>query len=211
MADDIPCDVYPSLIEKQKNLENYRERIIQLGHSKMGQIGDRISYTDLVLLGIIQRSIEINKGFLNLMDQWNLLCAAPLIRLQIDSLLRLAYISSLNNPEEISEKIFKGEPINRIKDNEGNKLSDARLKDYARTSFPWIDEVYKNTSKFIHFSEKHIFSSIIKTNETDRTVHFVIGNGTRNAKEDDIAFYYDVMIQINEGLLTLITGIYNKK
>ena len=211
MADEFPYDVYPSLIEKQKILENYRESIIHLGHSKMGQIGDRISYTDFVMLGIIQRSIELTKGILNLMDQWNLLCAAPLIRLQIDTLLRLTYLSSLDDPEEISEKIFKGERINKIKDNEGKKLNDARLRDYARKSFHWIDEVYENTSKFIHFSDKHIFTSIIKLNETDRIAYFVIGNGTKNAKEEDIAFYYDVMIQINEGISHLITEICNKR
>lgn len=210
MSDKSPYEVYPSLIEKRKILEDYRENIILLGHSKIGQIGDRVSCTDFVLLGIIQRSIELTKGFIDLMDQWNLLCSAPLIRLQIDTLLRLAYLSSLDDPEEISKKIFNGEHINRIKDNEGKKLSDARLRDYARKSFHWIDEVYENTSKFIHFSDKHISSSILKINENDHIAYFVIGNGTKNAREEDIVFYYDVMIQINEGIYHLITDICNK-
>jgi hypothetical protein len=210
MSDEPPYEVYPSLIEKRKILEDYRENIILLGHSKIGQISDRFSYTDFVLLGIIQRSIELTKGFIDLMDQWNLLCSAPLIRLQIDTLLRLAYLSSLDDPEEISKKLFNGEQINRIKDNEGKKLSDARLRDYARKSFHWIDDVYENTSKFIHFSDKHIFSSILKINENEHIAYFVIGNGAKNVREEDIVFYYDVMIQINEGIYHLITEICNK-
>jgi hypothetical protein len=209
--DKFPYEVYPSLIEKRKVLEDYRENIIRLGHSKMEKIGDSIDYTDFVLLGIIQRSIELTKGFINLMDQWNLLCAAPLIRLHLDTLLRLAYISSLNDPEDISKRIFYDERINNIRDGEGKKLNDARLRDYARKSFHWIDEVYMNTSKFIHFSDKHIFSSIIKMNEKDHVAYFVIGNGTKNAKEEDLLSYYDIMIQINTGILHLITEICNKK
>jgi hypothetical protein len=172
----------------------------------MGSLG----YTDFVLLGIIQRSIEITRGFIALIDDWNLLCAAPLIRLQLDTLLRMAYLSTLENPDEISRKIFSGERINSVKDRQGKKLNDARLRDYARKTFPRIDEVYENTSKFIHFSDKHIFTSIWKINDEDHLVWFAIGAGSRNAKEEDIACYYTIMIQINEGIMQLINSIYNE-
>ena len=140
MSAEFPYEIYPSLSEKRAVLENYRENLIQLGKSKMGQIGGGISKTDFVLLGIIQRSIELNKGFIALIDQWNLLCAAPVIRLQIDTLLRLKYMSTLEDSEEISSRLLNGESINRFKDKEGKNLSDARLRDYGRETFPWIDE-----------------------------------------------------------------------
>lgn len=177
----------------------------------MGHFIEDPKYTDFVLLGIIHRSIKINEGFISLIDKWNLLCAAPMIRLQIDTLLRLSYLSTLEDREDISRRIFSGEPFNNIKGKDGKNLSDARLRKCATEAFPWINEIYKNASRFIHLSEKHIFASIIKINENDHTVYFDIGGESRNAKEEDITSYYDAMIRINKAILQLINSIYIKK
>lgn len=211
VTNNLPHELYPSLSEKRIILGSYKENIIKLGKSKMGNFIEDANCTDLVMLGIIHRSIKINEGFISLIDKWNLLCAAPMIRLQIDTLLRLSYLSTLEDREDISRKLLSGERINNIEGKDGKKLNDYNLKKYATGTFPWINEIYTNTSKFIHFSEKHILTSIIKINEDDHTVYFAIGSESKNAKEEDLVSYYDVMIRINKGICQLINSIYIKK
>jgi hypothetical protein len=117
VINDLPHELYPSLSEKRIILESYKENIIKLGKSKRGNFIEDANCTDLVLLGIIHRSIKINEGFIFLIDKWNLLCAAPMIRLQIDTLLRLSYLSTLEDQEDISKNCFleKGSVISKVK------------------------------------------------------------------------------------------------
>jgi hypothetical protein len=201
---DKPHERYPNLNEKREILNHFRVNANQIGNTIIHRYTPTNPYEIFFLAGIINRSIDLVEGFNLLLEDWNLLCAIPIIRMQLDNLLRLNYLSKLENSDEIYElfkKVSSGEKFDKIKDNEGKNLNELRLRDYARKEFPWVDDIYKNTSKYVHFSDRHIFAPIIYLDEKNRMVYHAIGNKSTNAKEKDLASLYEVMIKISQCIL----------
>ncbi|MBA7716516.1 hypothetical protein ES703_125589 [subsurface metagenome] len=165
-----------------------------------------IYVTDLVMIGVLKRSLDILDGCVSLVERWNFSAAAPLLRLQLDSLLRLVYLATLKDADAVSMEIIKGHSFRNMKDREGKKLTDARLRDYARPLYPWIDKVYKQTSKLIHFSDKHYFLSVNSLNKQSRTVEHFIGEGVTNWPESEINSFLDAMGCTTDALLKVVIG-----
>lgn len=206
MADKSPHEVYPLLQNKRNRLDQYFNEFIQAGKLAIEALGGNIFLTDFLIIGVIKRSIDIIDGFAMLMDKWNLVVAAPLIRLQLDTLLRLSYLATLKDADAVSFKISEGVNFSDLKDSSGKKLTDARLRDYARPQFPWIDDIYKTVSKYVHFSNRHIFFPIHNLQNEKRIVNFCITKGSRNVKQSDIASYYHTMIEITNAILLYIVS-----
>ena len=93
-----------------------------------------------------------------------------------------------------------------MKDKNGKKLTDAKLRDYARDLFPWIDEVYENASKLIHLSEKHFFLTIEKMSKNERAMTLCIREGNPNLAESEYLNLIHSLIVITEYILEIAKG-----
>lgn len=71
---------------------------------------------------------------------------------------------------------MQGNQINKMKDRGGNKMTDAYLVHRLSVNFDWMPRVYKYTSGYIHFSERHLFDPIADLKEDGRLVYFVIND-----------------------------------
>ena len=47
-------------------------------------------------------------------------------------------------------------------------MTDSYLVDKLAKSYPWIKEVYTQTSGYVHLSEKHFWNAMSVTNETGK-------------------------------------------
>lgn len=115
---------------------------------------------DFVILSVLNRSLDLVDGFLWSFNRWNLSTAAPLVRMQVDNVLRLSILSKAG-PGLVVDLLLSGVPLDKQRDpfalpDEKFKLSDKRLREYARDRFPWLDLVYEKSSEWIHFSSVHI-------------------------------------------------------
>ncbi len=54
-------------------------------------------------------------------------------------------------------KVFGGTPIKKIEDKGGKFMTDGYLAGKLNEKYPWVLNVYKKTSGYIHLSETHIF------------------------------------------------------
>lgn len=113
---------------------------------------------DMLFLAALNRSRSNIAAFLQLIEAQNYLGAAPFIRMQLDSVLRLYALRLVDAPHDLAHEILKGASLNKVKDRTGNKMSDAYLRKQVAELEPWITKVYESGSGFIHLSEKHIFS-----------------------------------------------------
>lgn len=116
---------------------------------------------DLFMIGILKRTMFLNSGFDLLMSKRNFVSAASLIRLNLDSLLQLHASTLVSNADDFAMKKLAGKQTNNAKDRDGNKMNDGYLVRSLgnQEGFRWIKSVYKETSRFVHFSEKHILIS----------------------------------------------------
>lgn len=117
-------------------------------------------YQDMYLLGIARRALANSQAFKKCVEDRNGLVAAALVRLQLDTVLRLYALYWVADPEDFAARVFAGEQVDRIKAADGKQMKDRYLIDKIKDRNPWAEAVYKNTSGLIHFSDRHIHSAI---------------------------------------------------
>jgi len=101
---------------------------------------------------ITSRSYSLVDGFLSAFDSWNVIVAAPIVRMQIDNLVRLAYAATVNS-DELSRYMVMGGELRKQTDAEGKSLTDARLVQLAHEAgHEWAPDVYRATSGWVHLS-----------------------------------------------------------
>lgn len=180
-----------------------------LGGNEAGKSAS-LRLVDFLLLSVIQRSLDLVEGFCGTYDNWNLSTAAPLVRLQIDNLLRLSLLTVASNDSVVSV-LLSEERLDQQQDplappGKKAKLTDALLREYARSAFPWVDTVYKHASRWVHFSNVHV-AATLQFDEDGKTFS--------GRFPTDIHFYplefleqvLSSMIRTTEGILTTTVRI----
>jgi len=159
-----------------EKLRGLRDELPKLGNSIMSSEKQELYPLDLVIMGIVKRSLSITTAIDQLVVNWNMTCARALLRMQIDTALRLSAFWLSNNPQEMADQVFHGQPINKMKDMNGKRMTDSHLASKLGENFDWIPRVYKYTCSYIHFSERHLFDSITNICDEDKTVSFFIND-----------------------------------
>jgi hypothetical protein len=138
---------------------------------------------DLIVVGALQRSLGLIEGFTSLVEQNNDVCAIPLLRLQIDTVLRLYASTLFPSGGGILEEMLADTPLYRVKAPNGEKLTDGYLCKLAATHFPWLPDAYKRTSATVHMSRPALMSSL-REHGDDRTFTILIGSAERQRWSD---------------------------
>ena len=120
------------------------------------------------------------------------------MRLHLDSLLRYAALWISGDPNEFVHSVMSGVRVNTIKDRDGIKMTDAHLRDVVAEDYPWVKNVYDQTSGFIHFSKKHIAFSTMITGAQSGEVQHAIGREDRFVKDELRIEAVEAMIAISD-------------
>lgn len=142
-----------TILELQSRVEKH----LTLSKDMLEAYDNAIYPLDLLASAALHRSINLISGFCMLIEEENFVSAAALLRLQIDNCLRFFAAFIVDNPHEFVINIFKGEHIYKQKDKDGNQMTDSYLVEKLSELEPWVGNVYKQTSGYIHLSDKHIF------------------------------------------------------
>src|SRR4051812_27643367 len=94
---------------KLLELEGFRRKLFDLGKQmfESGKVG--LYQLDLLATAVMDRGLSLIFGFTSQIRANNFTCAAPLVRMHLDNVLRFyaAYISE--DCHEFTMKVFKGE------------------------------------------------------------------------------------------------------
>ena len=115
---------------------------------------------DLLAYGALNRSKSLISGFKVHIEDRNLICGGALLRLQIDTALRIFAAFLAKEPHEFAIKVMSGCQVRKMKDCDGNKMTDAYLVSKLAKENEWLPQVYERTSGYIHLSSVHIMSAI---------------------------------------------------
>lgn len=148
--------------------------LVRVGQGMMDADGRRVYGVDLIAMAAIKRTITVAAGFRLLVRADNYQCPAALVRLQLDTLLRFAALELVDDPHPLAARILGGESLRKVKDRNGRPLVDAYLVEHLATRFPWVSRVYKETSGFIHLSDKHMFGPVARVEDDGATVTMLI-------------------------------------
>jgi len=121
---------------------------------------------DLIVVGAVQRSLMLIKGFLSLLRSGNYLCAGAILRMQLDNILRLYAASLFPSGSDTLTAFLEDQPLSRLKAPDGKRLTDKELYTRASKIYPWLPRVYTTTSGFVHFSRPAVMSAITDISKT---------------------------------------------
>ncbi|MCB2300122.1 hypothetical protein [Clostridium tagluense] len=163
---------------------------------------------DLLALSVINRSYNLLDGFIELINKKNIIAAAPLIRMQLDNVLRFSAAFYVEDPHSFSLKVLEGIPIRNIDSIENKKMTDRYLveKLVKTQQKKWIKKVYNNTSGYVHFSEKHIYSTFQLNKNKNGEFNVFIGPIGKNTKDPLLLEAIECFIECTKMLMTYIEG-----
>ena len=166
------------LNEIRKNFEPIGKKIFEV-------CGGTLYPADVLFLASCNRSIQVLDGFLLLMKNSSYSCSMALLRIQLDTILRLYGITQTKDVHESANEIIKGTRLSDIKDCTGKKLQDGHLVNLISVQNPWVRHVYKLCSGYIHLSDMSFYHLIglseTVPNSTERV--FYIGSNEEHVEE----------------------------
>lgn len=201
-----PTDKYPKLRVRYEIIERQKRAHFDLFQELRTADGGNVYSTDLFIEAVLKRSLDLIDGIICLTNRWNFIAAAPLLRLQLDNLLRLSYLPQSENPSEVVEAVLRGESFQKLKDSEGKCLSDKRLRYHARSLYPWLDRVYEETSKLVHLSNKHFFLPVTSVDDKERTMTTSFRVGIPHWPESEIDNFLNAASWATDALLKVVRG-----
>ena len=177
--------------------------LLREGHALL-RIGLPTGQVGMLVLAAAKRSTALAEGFTAMIRARNFHAAAPMVRMQLDTALRVAALRFVSDPHAYAAAVMEGGAVYKLKDDTGVRLTDHRLLARLGETFPWIETVYRDASAFVHLSAKHLWTSIAALDEAERLVVFQISPcDPARVTEDQ---YYDAVDAFYRCLL-LATGL----
>jgi hypothetical protein len=172
-----------SLAARLARIEKLEEELTRQGAALIG-VGASLSYADFFIMGAVRRTLAQARGFRDLIGARNFPCAAAILRLQLDTAMRVNALSLVEDADVACEVVLGGGKFNRLKDRQGNKLTDHYLRNVLSEEHPWVSSVYERASNFVHLSGSHFEVAIACTDENTRLAHFQLsGQDPQRADE----------------------------
>jgi hypothetical protein len=114
---------------------------------------------DMYATGAIKRTLSLLVGFRSHIESFNFTCAAPLVRLQLDTALRFYAAFIVTDPQDFALKVLEGTEVRKLKDRNNQLMRDAHLVKCLGADHPWIESLYKKASGYVHLSNRHAFDA----------------------------------------------------
>lgn len=150
----------PDLASALADLDGTEQELLDMGMRLLKAYDGALYPLDLLANAALKRAMSLNSGFTTLLRADNFLAAAHLVRLQLDTVLRLSAAWIVQNCHDFAGEVLKGVSIRDMKDRLGKRMTDAYLVSILSKEHSWISRVYEETSGYIHLSDKHIFNTL---------------------------------------------------
>ena len=167
------------------------------------------SAPDMFIWGALNRSMAIIDGLGPLARNGNFLCAAVLLRLQLDNLFRLYALDIVPDVTKFVSDVLEGKQIRDMKDRDGKRMTDRHLVGKISKFDERFESIYDTTSGYVHLSDKHIFAPVV-TKGDDGTFTMML-NGKPSFGTDDERWHelMGAFIWITRNILHLVDS-WNK-
>lgn len=196
------------IAELLNQLDKLNQEHQELWKSMVVADGGNVFPMDLYVQAVLNRSGSLVSGFTSLVRAGNYHCAASLVRLHLDSALRLSAAWLVEDPHKFVIEIMQGKNLRDLRDRRGERLYDRYLVKQISKEFSWVTSVYDETCAFVHLSEKHIFQGFERQAPGDEPGTFTIRMGAWRSPVPDEAVEegLSAMVAITELVLHYVAG-----
>ncbi len=189
-------------------VEKIRKRYLEVFSNHLKSADETPMYVaDLAMFGVLDRQIGLIESMPNIFESKNIHALAPLLRVQLDGLLRLHAFRIVDNMDELAHHILKGKSLRKFKDRNGKELFDSHLVNTLKTELPWVESMYKTLSGWVHFSESHIFSAV-SDSEKENEIKVGVGSFREQIPESLFQEAREALIEIHANTANLIEAYF---
>ncbi|RJP95141.1 MAG: hypothetical protein C4518_01530, partial [Desulfobacteraceae bacterium] len=185
-----------------ENLHELYEQHYEIGELIYSCCNGNVYPMDLYTFSALDRSLHNLAGFQLLLKEDNYLCALPVLRMQLDTLMRYWAFLLVDDAHDFAYEIFCGKPVKKIKDRKNKYLTDLYIVENIKKLNPWIEQVYKVCCSYVHFSDSHIRTLIanspVEAESNSRMLTFSFKD-SNIPKEDkmDVIIAFNPTTQVN--------------
>lgn len=160
---------------------------------------------DALAYAVLERSLNLLKGFCLLLRNGGYTCGAALLRMQLDNVLRLHGVATALDPHGVASEMMNGIALRKLKDRDGCFMTDKRLVEVLSITNPWVGRVYKLASSYIHLSEQHFYHFLERSKKNQNGLRdFAIGDGDEYLDEAHKIELVAAFKVVTEGVLELV-------
>ena len=162
---------------------------------------------DALAFSVLERSLNLLKGFHLLLSNGCYTSGAALLRMQLDSILRFNGIALCKDPHEIASSVIGGVPLRTLKDRSGKKMVDKHLVEIFSKKNPWVEHIYGLSSSYIHLSEQHFGHFIARSqrNEATGMRDFSIGDSDDHISTEHKIELINAFSALTRGIFSAVT------
>ncbi len=132
-----------NLADRLKRIEQLEDELIRKGAGIVGAGAD-LSHADYFIFGALRRTLAQARGFRDLINARNFPCAAAILRLQLDTAMRVNALSIVDDVDAECKSVLDGEQFNRLKDRMGTSCP---TRTFARRSRKRTPGSVRSTSR----------------------------------------------------------------
>ncbi len=182
----------PSLPECISRLRDRVRLHREAGEKLLGTRDGKLVSSHMLVAALLNRSMGLIRGFCTMISD-NYICAAPLVRLQLDNVLRFSALWLVDDRDDFTAKVIGGEPFNRLKDRDGKQMNDSYLAQRMDGKVPGLAQAYKEACGYIHFSDAHLYHTVVSTGETSVRIEIGEDLGVTEADRKEGVLVMDQM------------------
>lgn len=149
-----------------KKIEETAANLEKIPSTYMGPLGTKVPDIAWYVFAAIKKTRSLSHAFCLLVRAKNTLVATALIRLQLDTALRISGLSLLDDLEDAGAKLMNDESYRKLKSRDGKPLTDAVLHENLDKHYPGLSHAYKATSSYVHLSASHIKFGLVERPDT---------------------------------------------
>jgi hypothetical protein len=182
-------------------LEELDSRLIKTAQSLFLACEASLYPADLLAIAVANRALCLLNSFLLLIRNGGYIAAAGILRMQLDNVLRLGGVIATADPHDVANQLINGTALAKIKDSQGEKMRDARLRKVVAARLSWVDKTYSLSSDYIHLSKQHILH-VLQRSPFNADGHRELEIGSDDAyldddqREDLIAAFQTVTLEV---------------
>lgn len=160
---------------------------------------------DALAFAVLERSLNLLKGFNLLLSQGGYTTGVGLLRMQLDNVLRFHGVVTSTDPHGIATEIFHGVQLRTLKDRAGKKMTDARLVELLSARNPWVNHVYTLACSYIHLSDQHLQHFLLRSKkDCEGKREFAIGDEDEHVEPEHKSQLIHAFSVVTRGVLELI-------
>ena len=164
-------------------IEHVSAELRKIPHAYLGPQGSKIPDIGWYVLAAIKKTASLSHAFCSLIQAKNTLAAASLIRLQLDTALRIFGLGCIQDIEMAGTHLMNDGSYRKLKSRDNKNLTDWELHRRLDEYYPGLSSVYEATSSYVHLTASHIKTGLSERPGTS-TLFFHL-NGTDDEQSDE--------------------------